>query len=168
MKIKDLWWLLAYPIYQIIGTFRHESAHALISILGGGEVSKFVFWPSTLNGRFYWGYVICDGPTGLLFSSAPYLLDLITFTLFFHLCTLVLFKRKWIWINLVVIGLISPFGNSLYNYWGGLKSMNDVGKMFRALPDFIVHGYFISTLVIYLIGIVLVFGFSKTARSFKE
>ncbi len=168
MKIKDLLWLLAYPIYQVIGTFRHEGAHALVAIIRGGEVSKFVFWPSLYNGDFYWGYVIFDGPKGLLSSAAPYLLDLITFCFFFPLCLFVLFKRKWIWLNLAVIGLVSPLANSFYNYRGGLSSLNDVGKMFRDLSDILVHGYFFSTLVIYLIGIILVFGFSKTARFFRK
>ena len=169
MKIRDLLWILAYPVYQVIGTFRHESAHALITILGGGEIKEFVFWPSLYKGDFYWGYVVSSGgPTGPLFSAAPYLLDLITFVFFLPLCALVLFKRKWIWINLIAIGLISPFANSIYNYRGGLRTMNDVGEMFRDLPDLIVHGYFYSTLLIYLIGIILVFGFSKTARYFRK
>ena len=168
MKIRDLLWILAYPIYQVIGTFRHEGAHALAAILSGAEVTKFVFGPSMLDVLFYWGYVIVIDPTGVLFSAAPYLLDLITYFFFFPLCMLVVFKRKWIWINLAVIGLISPFANSLYNYRGRLSSLNDVGKILRDLPDLIVHGYFFSTLVIYIIGIILVFGFSKTARYFKK
>lgn len=168
MKIRDLLWILAYPIYQVIGTFRHEGAHALVAILSGAEVTKFVFWPSMPNGLFYWGYVMVVGPTGVLFSAAPYLLDLITYFFFFPLCMLVLFKRKWIWINLVVISLISPFANSLYNYRGRLSSLNDVFKMFQALPDGLVQGYFLFTLWIYLMGIILVFGFSNTARNFRD
>lgn len=168
MKLRDLLWVLAYPIYQIIGTIRHEGAHALIAILEGKEVAKFVFWPSMYQDQFYWGYVIYDGSASLLSSSAPYLLDLITFLFFLPLCAVVFFKRKWIWINLIAIGLISPFANSLYNYRGGLTSLNDVGKMFRALPDLLVHSYFITTLGVYLVGVFLVFGFSKTARFFRE
>ena len=168
MKIRDLLWILAYPIYQVIGTFRHEGAHALVAILSGAKVTKFVFWPSMTNGLFYWGYVMVVGPTGVLFSAAPYLLDLITYFFFFPLCMLVLFKRKWIWINLAVIGLISPFANSLYNYRGRLSSLNDVFYMFQALPDGLVQGYFLFTLWIYLVGIILVFGFSNTARNFRD
>jgi len=168
MKIWDLLWILAYPIYQVIGTFRHEGAHALVAILGGAEVTKFVFWPSMLDGLFYWGYVIVVGPTGVLFSAAPYLLDLITYFFFFPLCMLVVFKRKWIWINLAVIGLISPFANSLYNYRGRLSSLNDVYKILQVLPGGFVQGYFLFTLWIYLMGIILVFGFSNTARNFRD
>lgn len=168
MKIWDLLWILAYPIYQVIGTFRHEGAHALVAILSGAEVTKFVFWPSMPNGLFYWGYVMVVGPTGVLFTAAPYLLDLITYFFFFPLCMLVLFKRKWIWINLAVIGLISPFANSLYNYRGRLSSLNDVFILFQDLPDGLVQGYFLFTLWIYLMGIILVFGFSNTARNFRD
>jgi hypothetical protein len=81
---------------------------------------------------------------------------------------LVVFKRKWIWINLAVIGLISPFANSLYNYRGRLSDLNDVYKIFQALPDDLVQGYFLFTLWIYLMGIILVFGFSNTARNFRD
>ena len=168
MKLRDLLWVLAYPLYQIIGTFRHEGAHALVAILEGREISKFVFWPSTYNGQFYWGYVVYEGATSLLSSAAPYILDLITFVFFLPLCALFLFKRKWIWINLIAIGLISPFANSLYNYKGRLSSLNDVWKMFQDLPDMLVHGYFLITLLIYLIGIIIAFGFSRTARYYKK
>jgi hypothetical protein len=161
-------WILAYPIYQTIGTFRHESAHALIAILGGGKVTEFVIWPSIRGRKFYWGYVSYIGTTGWIFDAAPYFFDLITFYAFFIVCMWVLIRKKWIWLNLVIIGLISPFVNSLYNYWGGLTKMNDVGKLFRVFPNSIIHAYFISTLLIYLLGIIIVFKNSKTAIFFRN
>ena len=164
LKRRDLWWLLAYPVYQIISTFRHEGAHALVALLGGGEVNKFVFWPSIYKEKFYWGYVICKGAKGWLFFAAPYLLDLMTFGFFFILCMGVLFKKRWIWLNLVIIGIVSPLVNSFYNYRGGFRSMNDVGKLFRDLPPMIVHWYFILTLTLYLIGALIVFTLSRTAQ----
>ena len=33
LKREDLLWLLAYPLYQIIGTIRHEASHALLAWL---------------------------------------------------------------------------------------------------------------------------------------
>ena len=161
-------WLLVYPLYQIIGTFRHEGGHALAALLGGGEVEKFVFWPSLYKGDFYWGYVICPGAKGWFFIAAPYLVDLLTFGFFFTLCMVVLFKKRWIWLNLVIIGILSPLVNSFYNYWGGFKSMNDVGKLFRDLPDGVVHWYFIATLSIYLVGLIIVLLLSRTAQSFRK
>jgi hypothetical protein len=164
LKLRDLLWLLAYPFYQIISTFRHEGAHAMIALLGGGEITKFVFWPSMYKEKFYWGYVICKGAKGWLFFAAPYLLDFLTFSAFFILCMGVIFKRRWIWLNLVIIGMLSPLVNSFYNYWGGFQSMNDVGKLFRDLPAGIVHWYFILTLSAYLVGLAVVFLFSRTSQ----
>jgi hypothetical protein len=165
---RDLLWILAYPVYQTIGTLRHESAHALIVILGGGKVTDFVILPSIRESGILWGYVKYIGSISWIFDAAPYFLDLITFCVFFVVCMWVLIRRKWIWLNLVIIGLMSPFGNSLYNYLGGLTRMNDVGKLFQELPDGIVHAYFISTLLIYLLGIVIVFKSSKTAIFFRS
>ncbi|MFA9403868.1 MAG: hypothetical protein ACERKY_12495, partial [Anaerolineales bacterium] len=104
------------------------------------------------------------GSTDWVFLSAPYLVDLITFAIFFCVCMWLLIRRKWIWLNLVIIGLISPFANSLYNYWGSAGSSNDVGKLLEILPSNVVHGYFLLSLSVYVIGIFLVFRFSKTAR----
>jgi hypothetical protein len=168
LKRRDLWWLLAYPIYQIIGTFRHEGGHALAALLAGGEVKKFVFWPSMFKGKFYWGYVICTGAKGWLFLGAPYLMDLLTFGAFFLVCLVVIFKRRWIWLNMVIIGMLSPLVNSFYNYRGGFQSMNDVGKLLRDLPDGIVHWYFILTLSAYLVGIAVVFLFSRTSQFHRK
>jgi hypothetical protein len=163
LKRRDFWWLLGYPIYQVIGTIRHESAHALVAVLNGGEVIRFSFLPSVVKGKFYWGYVITSGPKGWLTLFAPYLLDLITFIFFFILCMAVLFKRRWIWLNLVIIGLVSPLANSLYNYLGGLRSMNDVGRLFTLTSRLVIDLYFIGTLLIYFSGLAIVFLFSRTA-----
>jgi len=165
---RDLLWLLAYPIYQTIGTFRHESAHAMIIWLGGGEVTDFVIWPSIREGIFFWGYVKYIGSTGWIFYAAPYIFDLLTFCVFFFVCMWVLIRKKWVWLNLVIIGLISPLGNSLYNYWGGITGMNDVGKLFLISSSKITHQYFILTILIYLLGIVIVYKNSKTVIFLRD
>jgi hypothetical protein len=168
LKLRDLLWLLAYPFYQIISTFRHEGAHAMIALLGGGEISKFVFWPSMYKEKFYWGYVVCTGGKGWLFFAAPYLFDLLTFGVFFVLCMFLLFKKRWIWLNLVIIGIVSPLVNSYYNYSGGFQSMNDVGKLFRDLPAGIVRWYFIVSMSAYLVGLAVVFSLSKTSQFHRK
>lgn len=164
LQKRDLVWLLAYPIYQTIGTFRHEGSHALVAILEGAQVTDFIFWPSMMKHHFYWGYVRYSGPTDWLVIAAPYLCDLLTFALFVWPCMWLLFRRKWIWLNIVIIGMISPFVNSLYNYWGSKGSRNDVGILFEALPDASVHAYFLITLFIYALGIFLVFRHSASTR----
>jgi len=74
MRRKDLLWILAYPVYQIIGTIRHEGSHALAAMAEGIEVEKFVFWPSLPGGKFYFGYVNWEGSTTWFVTAAPVLL----------------------------------------------------------------------------------------------
>jgi len=167
LQKRDLLWILAYPIYQIIGTIRHEGSHALVALMEGARVTEFVFWPSFTKYGFYWGYVRITGSTGLVFLAAPYLVDLITFAVFFCVCMLLLIRRKWIWLNLVIIGMISPFANSLYNYLSSPGPNTDVGRLLEILPSVVVHGYFLLTLSVYVLGIFLVFRFSRTARFMK-
>jgi hypothetical protein len=167
LQKRDLLWILAYPIYQIIGTTRHEGSHALVALLEGARVTEFVFWPSFTKYGFYWGYVRITGSTGWVFLAAPYLVDLITFAIFFCVCMWLLIRRKWIWLNLVIIGLISPLANSLYNYLGSPGPNTDVGKLLEVLPSVVVHGYFWLTLSLFILGIFLVFRFSKTTRFLK-
>jgi hypothetical protein len=138
-----------------------------MALLNGASVTEFVFWPSITKHGFYWGYVRISGPTNWIFYAAPYLADLLTFAIFFSVCMWVLIRTKWIWLNIVIIGLISPFANSLYNYWGNAGSSNDVGKLLKILPTSAVHGYFLLTLLIYILGIFMVFRFSRTARFLK-
>lgn len=161
MKITDLLWILAYPVYQLTGTLRHEASHALVALLEGAKVTEFVFWPT----RGYWGYVIWEGPVTSATIGAPYVCDLMTFGLFFVLCMTARFKRRWVWLNAVVLGMISPLINSVYNYWRGLRGPNDVGKLLESLPPLFIHAYFWFTMVFYLVGLILVFKWSRTART---
>ncbi len=147
----DFLWLLAFPVYQTIGTIRHEGSHALAAILQGAEIKKFVFWPSFINDRFYWGYVRWNEATNWLTTATPYFCDLITFILFYLVCTKLRIKRRWIWVNLVIIGMISPFANSAYAYIRGLMgSVNDFAKLTYEIPSWVVHAYFLITLAVYV------------------
>jgi len=164
MKKSDLLWLLAYPVYQLLGTLRHEASHAVVAQLEGARVTQFVFWPM----QGYWGYVRLEGPVTAATFGAPYVCDLLTFGVFFAVCMAGRFKRRWVWLNTVVVGMISPLVNSCYNYWGGLRGPNDVGKLLAWLPPMVVHGYFWLTLGMYLVGLVLVFTRSRMARVEQE
>lgn len=151
---RDLWWLLAYPAYQIIGTIRHEGAHALAVLLEGGTVREFVFWP-TWGQRFYWGYVRWSGSgIGWFTSVAPYLVDLLTFIVFYLVCTRIPFRRHWVWVNLYVIGLLSPLIDSGYRYVSNFFRTGDLTPVMRALPDAAVHAYFILTFALYVVLLV--------------
>ncbi len=162
MRKKDLLWVLAYPLYQLIGTFRHEGSHALVVLASGGEVTEFSFLPTP----GYWGYIRFEGqPPPVLMDAAPYLVDALTFSVFFAICMLVVFKWRWLWINLIAIGMVSPLVNSAYNYVVGWDSMNDVGDLLAAVPPPRVHAYFLLTLGAYLIGLILVFTVSRMVRA---
>jgi hypothetical protein len=162
LRFWDLLWLLAYPVYQILGTLRHEGSHAIAAILQGAKITEFVFWPTLRKQGLYWGYVNYHEETNWPVLAAPYFMDLITFVFFFAICMRVRFRRKWIWLNLIIIGMISPLVNSLYNYWGRENSYNDVYKLFADLPRGIIHGYFIITLIFYFLGIWVTFRRSKS------
>lgn len=164
---RDLLWLFATPIYQMIGTLRHEGAHAVAAWLEGARVTQFVFWPSFQQDVLYWGFVRISGTTDWFFLAAPYFFDMITFSIFFALMFFAPFRRKWIWLNLVIIGMISPLINSLYNYWRSAGAINDINRLFQELPGGLVHAYFISTLTFYLVGTLAVVRYSRTARSLK-
>lgn len=161
IKLTDLIWILAYPVYQLLGTFRHEASHALAAILEGHRITEFVFWPT----QGYWGYVDWDGPVTAVSLAAPYLCDFLTFSVIFAVCMLVRFNRRWIWLNLIAIGIISPLVNSIHNYRNGLTDPNDVGRLIKMLPEDMVHGYFWLTISVYLVGLVIVFSLSRTARA---
>jgi hypothetical protein len=155
LRRKDLLWVLAYPLYQLIGSFRHEASHALAAMLQGATIREFVFWPTWSESGSSWGYVSWSGSTDWVAIAAPYLCDLATFAVFYLVCTRLPFRRHWVWVNLVAIGLISPLVNSFYNYFNGLRGRGDVGRLLLALPNPVVHTYFVITLVVYGVGLFL-------------
>jgi hypothetical protein len=169
LKRIDLLWLLAYPIYQIIGTIRHEASHAAAAWLEGAEITKFVFLPSILETYgFYWGYVQWHGATTWISTAAPYFCDLLTFVIFFGLLMTLQIRRHWLLLNLAVLGMISPLANSLYNYLGGLFRENDIGLLLQTLPSWIVHLYFTITMAFYLIGIIILYLWRSSSENPTE
>jgi hypothetical protein len=157
MRWKDLLWVFAYPIYQVIGTFRHESGHAIAAILFGGRIKEFVFLPT----KGYWGYVSWVGPHNLLTAGAPYLLDLLTFLIFFSVCMRLRFRRRWVWLNLVILGVLSPLINSAYNCHQDPDRVNDVTVLLRDGNAIMVTAYFILTLSLYIAGLYILFTRAK-------
>lgn len=179
IKIKDLFWLFAFPFYLVICIFRHEASHAISAILEGARIKKFVFWPTTVHGHFIWGYVMYSGHTSWITTAAPYICDLATYLVFFIICPRIRFKHHWVWFNLVIIGLVSSTVNSAKNYIGAVtgisRSPNDVVYLLHRLPaelhalvvsnklptyiprivPFVVHFYFVATLLLYVVGLFL-------------
>ena len=154
MRKKDFLWLLLYPVYQIIGTFRHEGSHALAAMAEGAEIKKFVFWPTFDLGRFQWGYVSWEGYTTWFTTAAPYFCDLITFFVALLIILVAKPKHRWLWFNILIIGMMSPLINSAYNYFGGVaRGRNDVGELLWYLDPIAVHLYFALTLLLYAWGL---------------
>jgi hypothetical protein len=153
MKRKDLLWSLAYPVYQIIGTIRHEGSNALAATAEGVEVKKFVFWPNVDLEHFSWGYVSWYGYPTWFVTAAPYFCDLVTFFIALLIILEAKPRPRWLWINILIIGMLSPFINSLSNYIGGLSGPNDVGKLLGNLDPIAVHLYFALTFAFYAWGL---------------
>jgi hypothetical protein len=90
--------------------------------------------------------------------AAPYLCDLAMFALCLALCARASFARHWVWVNVVVLGLISPLVNSAYNYGGGLRGDGDIATLVQIVPPMAVHTYFVLTLLIYCVGLAYALG----------
>jgi hypothetical protein len=154
VKRKDLLWILAYPAYQIIGTIRHEGSHALAAMAEGAQIKKLVFWPNVDRGYFSWGYASWHGHTTWFATAAPYFCDLITFFVALLIILVAKPKPRWVWLNVLIVGMLSPFINSLANYRGGLAgSLNDVGELLSTLDPIAVHLYFALTFAFYAWGL---------------
>ena len=163
MKRKDLLWILAYPIYQTIGTIRHEGSHALAAMAEGAKVTEFVFWPSFFNERLYWGHVTWHGSTTWFTMAAPYFCDLITFFVALLIILEAKPERRCLWINILIIGVVSPFFNSAYNYVRGLASgRGDAAHLLSVLEPTAVHLYFILVLLFYAWGLYYCYFRKKT------
>jgi hypothetical protein len=156
MKLKDLLWLLCYPIYQIIGTIRHEGSHALIGYLQGAKIKEFVFLPTFYRWKVLWGYVwLSGGNTTWLMTAAPYICD---FT-FFTICFIFLWKynitQRWIYVNIVIIGLLSPLINTAYNY-SNFSIRGDINGLTKYFQSNWFHIILIALLLYYISGIVFI------------
>jgi len=164
MKKKDFLWFLAYPIYQIIGTFRHEGSHALAAMAEGAGIKKFVFWPNFDLGRFQWGYVSWEGYTTWFTTAAPYFCDLLIFFVALLIILVAKPKPRWLWLNIAIIGGLSPLVNSAFNYIAGVAGRpgTDVGKLLSNLDPIAVHLYFALTLLFYAWGVYYCYFRKKT------
>jgi ABC-type nitrate/sulfonate/bicarbonate transport system permease component len=67
-------------------------------------------------------------------------------------------RYHWLWINLVIVGLISPVVNSFANWIAGvfLSDDADVARLLDESPDVLIHGYFLVTVAAYALGTLMV------------
>lgn len=150
---KDLRWLLAFPVYAIIATIMHEGSHALAAIAEGARITKFEFWPTSFPPvRF--GYVGWHGSTTWFTMAATYFCDLIIFLVALLIVLEAKPRRRWLWLNILIIGMATPFLNSALNYGTWLAGhQNDIGKLLRDLDPVAVHLYFVLTILLYAWGL---------------
>lgn len=157
LQKSDLLWLLALPLYEVIDTVRHEGSHALVALGEGAKINRFVVLPSIIGGQFSWGHVSLSSPTNWGVLAAPYLCDLFTFLLCFFLSTRFLFKSHWVWMNVLILGLVSPLFNSSEGYlFAFLSPGSDIAQLLHDLPPLVVHAYFILTIVFYVLGLLAI------------
>lgn len=111
--------LLAYPIYQIISTIRHEGAHALVARSFGASIIEFRFLPHRREGKFFWGYarwsVGLDRDQTRLVLLAPYMVDVLLICGGAVLLNLRQFESFHWLVFTVVMLLLSPAIDMLYN-----------------------------------------------------
>jgi len=159
---RDALWLLALPLYLFVCTVRHELSHVAMAVAEGATVRKIVLWPSwTPEGGFTWGYGGLDGPFTWLTWAAPYACDAATFLCCYLLLRLRPRLPKWLWLNIVIIGLVSPLLNSVYAYVSSpWRPASDVAQLLTLLPHTVVHGFFLAAILCY--GYLLASLCSKT------
>jgi hypothetical protein len=103
------------------------------------------------------------GEYSWLTMAAPYACDLAIFSITYWFCMTDTSLPHWAWINVVIFGMISPLVNTTNNYIGHNDENTDVGFLLDELPEKIVHGYFVSTILLYVAGIYHVFTRSAVA-----
>jgi hypothetical protein len=155
MKKSDLWWLLGWPVYQVIGTARHEVSHAVVAAWQGARITEIVVLPSFQQEGLLWGYVnSTGGHTDALVTAAPYFCDLAVFLVFLPLCTLAVRAPRWLWINAFIIGLLSPLGDTAANYSKLFRrDVGDVNALVAEFSPVAMHAVFLAVMLFYLVGI---------------
>lgn len=146
--------LVLAAVIIIVTTFRHEGSHALATLLEGVQLIEVRLFPGYREDvGFYFGYVMRGDGGSWLIEAAPFVVALIWFgSAFLLLRRAVLTDRAWL--LALVAGVISPLIDLIYNYQGGFwREQTDVADLFKALPDVAVHLYFISAILICLLGL---------------
>ena len=128
---------LLYPVYQILGTFKHEAAHAIAAKKEGRGVEVFVFWPQRDLGYFTWGYVrygYAVLPLPRYVMLMPYYVDAIWFALGVAcLAAIDLADMDVFWVvGAFVVVVMLPAFDVIYNLakWA-LKGTGDFADAFR-------------------------------------
>lgn len=146
--------LLVILLMIWLTTVRHESAHWIAAVLQDVEVSEVRLLPGIHPELgFYFGYVARgDGGTWLI-DAAPFFAAMVWFTAAWLLLRRLEPDSK-LRLPVLFIGCVSPLIDLAYNYQGGFwREGTDVHDLFEALPDVLVHGYFLLAMGLCVIGL---------------
>lgn len=124
-----LWHIIpGLVIYQIIGTIRHELAHALAYKLCGWKITGIYVLPHKHNDTFYWGRITAELQGGAKHSvhlyMAPYEIALLSVLGWFAVANWL--PPPWVaneqlawnlWAMVTAQFLISPIVDTAYNLW---------------------------------------------------
>lgn len=135
------WWawilnIVLYPIYQILGTLKHEGAHALGAKIQGLRILEFRYLPSRIDGRWYWGYVRFDGMPNTTTRLMPYYVDAIVFIIGVSLFWT---NEEWwaqhaqLFLPSFILTIILPIVDVIYNL--GKWWIGDRGDFAEAFKD---------------------------------
>lgn len=159
MKKSDLWWLIALPLYQFIGTARHELAHAAMAGLQGATLTRIQLIPSIHPDHgLLWGHVKwTGGAVDWLTTAAPYFGDILLAALCVPLCLRLQGLPRWLWLNLFILGTLSPLADVAYNYQKVFTRRDgDMNRLMAEFPPGLVHLAVLSALAMLLAGSAVV------------
>jgi hypothetical protein len=154
LKKTDLWWLLGWPVYQLLGTARHELSHAAVAVCQGARIEQIAIVPSFQSDGFLWGYVSwTGGRVTWLVAAAPYLVDFAFYLAVLFVCLTAFRLRRWLWLNLFILGLLSPFVDTAANYSKLFRRpAGDVNELASQFPPVLIHSLFLGVMLFYLLG----------------
>ena len=114
--------ILCYPIYQILGTIRHECSHAIACWLSGVRVKSIKVIPHRHEGSFYWGRIMYNMDDFHNFTVhiclAPYYVAVVHALAFGALGAygvLEKIENPHLFAFVAMVLLISPIADLLYN-----------------------------------------------------
>jgi hypothetical protein len=128
LRWPDILWHIipGLLIYQILGTTRHEVAHAIAFVLSGYKLVELHVLPHRYKDEFYWGRCVAEPQGGAKHNVhvylAPYEVNAVAITIWF--CVARWASHAWVanarlnwnlWALFTVLFLISPIVDLLYN-----------------------------------------------------
>ena len=147
--------LIAILLMIWLTVVRHEGAHAFAAWLEGVPVHRIRLLPGyDAELGFYFGYVSRAEGGSWLIDAAPFVAAVIWFLAGYILLRRLPRSSRW-WVPIFFIAAVSPLADLVYNYQGGLwREQTDVWDLFRVLPAWLVHGFYLGAILMGVLGIV--------------